>query len=111
MGKRETRLARSGSSGALPPSEPQGREGGLGVNAKPATNTLLLHRERIYDYRRFHQPSHGPSSPWTIHRQQWPSRQKRKGQTNRCRFQKRRFHQKTLPLNKTVWMNGPRQSS
>ena len=49
--------------------------------------------------------SHGPSSPWTIHRQQWLVA-KAKGKTNRCRFQKRRFHQKTFPLNKIVWING-----
>lgn len=41
-------------------SEPQGEES-LGVNAKSATNLLLLLRERIYDYRR----STVPSSHWT----------------------------------------------
>jgi hypothetical protein len=59
------------------------------VNAKPATNMLLLHRERIYDYRRFHQPSHGPSSPWTIHRQQWPSPPKAKRKNQPLPFSKK----------------------
>ena len=47
------------------------------MNAKPATNMLLLHGERIYDYRRFIARS---ISPWTIHRQQWLVAKQRKNQ-------------------------------